>query len=408
MPARPRALIVGGSLGGLTAALVLRDVGCEVEVLERSRRPLTGRGVGIVAHPATIRYPVERGHGDPTSPVSAVRYLDRRGAVVAEEETEFRFTSYYTLYSELLGLLGEEDYHLGHEVVGFDQDDQRVIVELADGRRESCDLLVCADGIHSRSRRRLLPNLERTYAGYVGWRGVVDESEIGDAAAPVVADALVYCVIPHSHILSYPIPGAAGQGSGERTINWVWYRNVSEGAELDDLLIDANGVRQELSLAPGAVQPARIEELRRVAAAELAPQLASVVRATTQPFLQVVFDVEVPRMAFGRVCLIGDAACALRPHVAAGTAKAAEAAWLLAAAVEACEHDITAALARWEPEVLALEHGAVARTRTAGIRVQFDDAWSVGDPIPFGLREPGDSAIPSPPSPPAITPRRSA
>ena len=43
--------------------------------------------------------------------------------------------------------------------------------------------------------------------------------------------------------------------------------------------------------------------------------------------MQVIFDIEVPRMAFGRVCLIGDAAFAVRPHIAAGTAKAASDAW---------------------------------------------------------------------------------
>jgi glycine/D-amino acid oxidase-like deaminating enzyme len=55
-----RAIVVGGSLGGLTAALILRDQGWDVDVLERSPIPPEGRGTGIVAHPITIRYLVER------------------------------------------------------------------------------------------------------------------------------------------------------------------------------------------------------------------------------------------------------------------------------------------------------------------------------------------------------------
>jgi NADPH-dependent 2,4-dienoyl-CoA reductase/sulfur reductase-like enzyme len=55
-----RAVVIGGSLGGLTAALVLRDQGWEVDVLERSPNPLEGRGTGIVVHPSTVRYLVER------------------------------------------------------------------------------------------------------------------------------------------------------------------------------------------------------------------------------------------------------------------------------------------------------------------------------------------------------------
>jgi 2,6-dihydroxypyridine 3-monooxygenase len=394
MTDKPKVIVVGGSLGGLTAALVLRDAGCDVEVYERSRRPLSGRGVGIVAHPATIRYSLERGGRDPTSPVSFIRYLDRSGRFAHERETRFRFTSYYALYHDLLGMLGADRYHLGQEMVGFEQDADRVTLELASGARETCDLLVCADGIQSTARRLLMPDLERTYAGYVGWRGAVGESRLGDDVRAALSDALIYYVIPHSHILTYPIPSAEGApDGGARTINWVWYRNVDSGAELDELMVDVDGHRQEISLPPGKVRPHRIEELRRVAGRDLAPQLAEMVRATDEPFLQVVFDIEVPRMAFGRICLVGDAACALRPHIAAGTAKAAEAAWMLADAVEACDYDVPAALARWEPRVLELEPHAIARTRSAGDSVQFDDSWTTGDPIPFGLRETGDSEI---------------
>jgi 2,6-dihydroxypyridine 3-monooxygenase len=395
MPVTPRVIVAGGSLAGLTAALVLRDAGCEVTVFERSRRRLSGRGVGIVAHPATIRYLVERGEGDPTSPVTAIRYLAPDGRIAHEEPTDFRFTSYYALYRDLLDLLGDERYHLGHEVAGFEARADGVVVELASGERHGCDLLVCADGIQSTMRRLLLPDLRPRYAGYVGWRGAVGESELGEASRSALGDALVYYVIAHSHILSYPIPSIDGsRRPGDRTLNWVWYRNVEAGAGLDELMVDRNGSRQPISLAPGHVRPAPLDELRRAADRDLAPQLADAVRSTADPFVQVVFDIEVPRMAFDRVCLIGDAASALRPHIAAGTAKAAEEAWMLAAAVEAADHDVVEALRRWEPAVLALERRALERTREAGIRVQFDNGWRTGEPIPFGLRETGDSAIP--------------
>ena len=66
---------------------------------------------------------------------------------------------------------------------------------------------------------------------------------------------------------------------------------------------------------------------------------------------------------------------------------------MLAGAVVACDYDVLAALAAWEPRALELEHHAVARTREAGNSVQFDNSWRVGDPIPCGLRETGDSEI---------------
>ena len=58
--------------------------------------------------------------------------------------------------------------------------------------------------------------------------------------------------------------------------------------------------------------------MRRVAADVLAPPIAEVIARTAEPFVQVVYDIEVPRMVFGRTCLLGDAAFAVRPHAAAG------------------------------------------------------------------------------------------
>jgi 2,6-dihydroxypyridine 3-monooxygenase len=98
-------------------------------------------------------------------------------------------------------------------------------------------------------------------------------------------------------------------------------------------------------------------------------------------------------MAFGRVCLIGDAAFALRPHAAAGTAKAAEDAWKLADALEACQWDVVAALERWEPAQLELGRQVLERTRDAGNRSQLESAWRIGDPLPFGLYRTSDSSM---------------
>jgi len=100
-------------------------------------------------------------------------------------------------------------------------------------------------------------------------------------------------------------------------------------------------------------------------------------------------------MAFGRTCLIGDAAVALRPHAAAGSAKAAEDGYRLGEAMRETDGDVPAALAAWEPRQLALAHSVLARTREAGDRSQFHETWGVGDPIPFGLYEAGDSMMDS-------------
>jgi 2,6-dihydroxypyridine 3-monooxygenase len=132
--------------------------------------------------------------------------------------------------------------------------------------------------------------------------------------------------------------------------------------------------------------------LREDAAAVLPAALAEIVGRTAEPFIQVILDVDVPRIAFGRACLVGDAAFTLRPHVAAGTAKAAEDAWKLGEAVAAAGGDVPAALGAWEPPQLALGRELAARTRDAGRRLQ-GGSWRVGEPLPFGLYAAGDSAM---------------
>lgn len=391
----PTVAVVGGSLGGLTAALVLRDAGCDVTVYERSQIELAGLGAGIVVQEATVRYLVERlGIALEDISVSArvLQYLDADGAVSFERSSPYRFTAWNTVYRALLGALGEQRYRRGHALVGFDRDVDGVDVRFANGTSARVDLLVCADGVASTARKRLLPEVEPRYSGYVGWRGTVTESLLSPATFTALSDAITYGLIPDSHIVAYQIPSVVGgTAEGERLVNFVWYRNVAEGAELDELMTDRDGLPRPLSLHPGIVQQRYVDAIRQVADASLPPQLAEMVVRTPQPFVQTIVDVEVPRMVFGRVCLIGDSAFTARPHAAAGTAKAAENGWTLADALLAANGDIDAALGAWEPGQLALGRNLVARARDVGERSQFRGTWVPGDPdLRFGLYGPGE------------------
>ena len=323
----PRVGIVGGSLGGLTAGLVLRELGCDVQVFERSSAALEGRGAGILVLDDTIRYLVEKAarsgqDGDVIGTVCSrtgwVRYLHQDGTTRYEERRPYRFSSWNTMYRALMQYFEPERYHLGKEVVHFEQARNEVRVRFADGTASVCDLLVAADGIDSTSRQRLLPAVRPGYAGYVAWRGTVPEGELSAETFERLRDAITYQLLPNSHILVYPIPSQDGSVEpGRRLMNFVWYRNVAEGTELDELMVDRQGRRRTVSMPPGALQTHFADELRAVAAATMAAPIAEVVCRSVEPFVQVIFDVEVPAMAFGRVCLIGDAAFALRPHAAA-------------------------------------------------------------------------------------------
>jgi 2,6-dihydroxypyridine 3-monooxygenase len=385
-------------LGGLNAALWLRDAGCDVTVYERSREPLEGRGAGIVLNPATVRYFTERGGLDLDElSITAgwVRYVDRDGGTADQQPVSYRFSSYNALYRSLLDCFGEERYHLGEELVGFEDDADGVTVRLASGRDERCELLVCADGIRSTARRILLPSVSPEYAGYVAWRGTLEEDELTPETFDALGGAITYHVMKDGHTLTYPIPMVdRSPGSYRRVLNWLWYRNIADGPDLDDLMTDRDGTRREASLGPGDVREHHVERLRDDATASLPPPIAEAVRGTAEPYLQVIFDIEAPRMAFGRKALIGDAAFAARPHAAAGSAKAAEDAFKLGEAVKRSNGDVLAALKEWEPGQLELGRSVLARTREAGRRAQFEGTWKVGDPLPFGLYETGDSEMP--------------
>lgn len=394
---RPKVAVLGGSLIGLTTALVLRDLGCEVDVYERSRAPLEGRGVGIVLHPMTVRYLLDNRLLD-LSAVSTTaayhRYLAGDGSVLTESARRHHFTGYNTLYGTLLQAFDRGRYHLDSEATAIRRTDDAVEVTFADGRTVTRDLLVGADGISSFTRRAMLPQVQPHYGGYVAWRAVLDERELTPETFAALDDSLTYYAGPSTHALTYPIPNYDGAvAPGRRLMNLVWYRNVAEGAALDDLLTDRSGRRRDVSLPPGAVRKEFLTELREAARSQLPPPLAEVLTRSPAPFLQVMMDVDVPRMAFGRVCLVGDAAFGVRPHAAAATAKGADDVWALADSLLRCDGDVPAALRDWEPARLELGRALLARNRDLGEGAQFRSDWVPGDPaLTFGLRAPGDSA----------------
>jgi len=146
-----------------------------------------------------------------------------------------------------------------------------------------------------------------------------------------------------------------------------------------------------VSLPPGAATDQAVTAMRQAAAARFAPPIAAVATGVAEPFVQVVYDIAVPRMVFGRACLIGDAAFAVRPHAAAGTAKAAADGWALAEELAAAGGDVPAALASWERQQAALGRALLARCRDIGDSSQFRGTFRPGDQrLIFGLHGPGN------------------
>jgi 2,6-dihydroxypyridine 3-monooxygenase len=389
-----RVAIAGGSIGGLTAACLLRDAGHDVTVFERSPTELKERGAGIVCLESTSRYLTDRlglPIDDFTIKTDFVRYLGRSNQLVHEQAHSYRFSSWTTIYRLLLRAFDQDRYRLAHDMVGWSTDGDEVELQFANGEVYRADLLVCAYGVGSLTRRTLQPDAMSRYGGYVAWRGILPEGDLEPALAARLGEAITYHVAANSHILVYPIPGMDGSVlKGERLINYVWYRNYLEGGDLNHLMTDRDGQHRPISLPPGKVPQVHQEEVRAVARARLPGDFADSIEKTPELFLQVIYDITIERMAFGRVCLLGDAAFLARPHAGAGSAKAAEDGWALAQALAEAP-TIEQALRIWEEKQILMGRALVERTRRMGRRSQVDNSWTPGDPdLMLGMRGRGD------------------
>ena len=382
--AMPRALIIGGSLGGLFAGLLLRQAGWDVTVFERSGGDLASRGVGIGTHAELFAVMRRLGIAVDESmgvPIASRICLDRDGAVIARLPFEKILSSWALFYRALRRLLPDACYRPGMQLEDIVQDAGGVTAIFADGVTETGDLLVGADGLHSTVRARVFTGVAPSYAGYVAWRGVIDEAAV-PAAARELREDYTFFLPPREMVLCYLQPGADDDHRpGRRRLNWLWYHPV-HAARLPDLCTDAAGRHHGVAIPPPLIRPEVIAAFRAEARAILPPQFIAVTEATPAPFFQPIFDLDSPRIAAGRVALLGDAGFVARPHVGAGVTKAAlNAAWL-ADALARAPGNIDVALAAYEARARAFGSALVARGRYLGAYLE--------DPPRAGLK-PDDS-----------------
>jgi salicylate hydroxylase len=327
-----RAVVVGGGLGGMAAAVALMQAGIDVEVHEQARA-LTEVGAGVSLAPNGLRVLDRLGVGDGIGRVGA-RYTSTQlllpdGRPVPHEPHEFvppgRNVGVHRadLLALLAGQLAPGTVRTGHRCTAFSQDAGCATVGFADGTTATADVVIGADGMHSVLQGFVVSPAEPVFSGVVAYRGLVPR--VG--ACP--ADALRMWVGEGKHFLVYPV--RAGQ-----LLNYVGF------------VPSDTSIRESWS-APG--DPVAL-------AAEFAgwdPAIGAVIAAVSGPggsgFRWGMHDrAPLPRWSSGRLTLLGDAAHPMLPHLAQGVNQALEDAVALATLLGAGDGpaDVPRALAAYE------------------------------------------------------------
>jgi 2-polyprenyl-6-methoxyphenol hydroxylase-like FAD-dependent oxidoreductase len=186
-----KAIIIGGGIGGVTAAIALKRVGLDVTVYERAEE-LQEVGSGLPLWTNALRtlhilglteeleklgvqvrsVRVSTWKGDTLTDTSNDKHLKKLGTVtIVVHRAE--------LLSLLLKTLGEENVRLGMTCVGFTQDATGVSAKFANGQEVRGDVLIGADGIHSVIRTQLFGLIKPNYVGYTCWRGLAHTTRTG-------------------------------------------------------------------------------------------------------------------------------------------------------------------------------------------------------------------------------------
>jgi salicylate hydroxylase len=345
-----KVAVIGGGIGGLSAALHLLQAGFDVHVYEQAPR-IGEIGAGIQISPNASRLLIRLGlkpvldrAGVRPQAVHQKRWQDgrtlQRAPVGAEVETTFGAPYYHFHRGDLAELLGAavpaERLHVGHRLVGLEPKGERVIARFDNGASAEADLVVGADGIHSRVRHLLFGPEKPRFTGCIAWRGLVPAERVRHLDIEVASHNWMG---PDGHVVHYWV------GAG-KFMNVVCIKEHGDWTE-------------EGWTTPGKVSDAlaRYEGWH--------PTVRALISAFPETFVWALHDrLPLPNWSDGRVTLLGDACHPMLPFMAQGAAQSIEDGATLAAVLKATPDDVPGALARYEalrkPRATRLQEASAA------------------------------------------------
>ena len=375
-----KILIAGAGIGGLTAALALLKRGFDVEVVEQATQlKEVGAGLQLSANGNRVLY--ELGLGEALKQLSCeatgkeIRLwtsgetwkLFDLGAVSVEQYGYPYFTVYrpdlLTVLAAGVQALKADAIRLGARCNGFTQDDDGVTLLLEQGGEQAAlrgDILIGADGVHSKIRQGLFGADRPEFTGIMAWRGVIPMERLPSRMRRMVGTNWVG---PGGHIVHYPLRSGALMnfvGVRERA-DWQ-VESWSVAGSRDECAADFAGWHEDIQL---------------------------MIRAIDVPYKWALMHrAPLPRWSVGRVSLLGDACHSTLPFLAQGAVMAIEDGFILARALTA-HADVTLALAAYEAARLGrttrIVEGANANAKrfhnpelanAEGARAYVDREWN--------------------------------
>jgi salicylate hydroxylase len=322
--------VIGGGIGGLSAALSLLDAGFDVQVYERAST-LGEIGAGVQVSPNASRVLHRLGLGDAlaSTGVKPLALHQRRwddGRTLASTpwaealEAVCGFPYYVMHRADLLAALTRAipagRIRLGHRLTGLTDHGDHVQARFANGVTADVDVLVGADGIHSQVRTELFGPDQPRFTGCVAYRGLIPAGRL-----PELAVTTEIWLGPGGHFVRYYV-------SARRLVNFVAV--VEQDTWTRESWIDQ---------ADTAVAMAAFKGWH--------PQVRATLSSVDETFIWALFDrAPLERWSVGRVTLLGDACHPMLPFMAQGAAQAIEDGATLASCLT--DSEPVAALRRYE------------------------------------------------------------
>lgn len=364
----PTATIIGGSIAGLFTANALIQKGWNVTVHEKVESPLSGRGAGIATYDELADLVFKAtGNNQVLGTKAKTRVsLDIKGNINSSYDYPQVYTSWQYLFSLLRNNIKNSKYFMNDDCIKIIQDDESATALFFNGKKKKSDLIIIANGMKSVIRKYVDQNAIPQYAGYVGWRGVVNEKDISVESLKILSEYFVIVLPFNQQIASYPI---AGEGKnpfdkGNRRINWIWYKPATE-KDLKKLFFGKSGKQYKDGIPPNEIRDQVLKELLLEANNILPPQMYELIIKTSQPLIQPIYDLESNFMVNKRLITLGDAAFTARPHVGMGVTKAAIDAFTLSNSLSS--NNYLNNLSKWEKNRIKAGKFLVNRSRELGI-----------------------------------------